>query len=519
MSLKRNTIANYLGQGWTALMGLAFVPVYIHYLGIESWGLVGFMNLLQAWLMLLDMGLTPTLAREMARFRGGAVSAGKARELLRALEVLFGAAAVFVIVIVWLSAPWIARNWINSSLPQPTLVSAITMVALVLAGRLVEQAYRGAITGLQDQVWLNVASSALATLRWAGTAAVLAWASPTVEAMFAWQGAVSLLTVAVFALRTYRLVPAAAAPTRFRLAALAEIRSFAGAMAMTTLLSLLLTQLDKLLLSKLVTLEQFGYYTLAAAVTSALGYFVAPVVMAVQPRLTELVARGDEASLTETYHAASQWVALLLVPVGLVVAMFANPILLAWTGKPELAAKAAPVLVVLASGSLLHGMMHIPYALQLAHGWPGLAVRVNIAAVAILIPALLWLIPAYGPLGAALGWLGLSAAYILVTPHLMHARLLPGEKWRWYRDAVVRPLVSGCLVVAAMQRLIAVPSDRFGVALALSLVAGSSIAFVALSLPSVRRRLQQEVQGLAVSLHGERARRWPTYPKRRTHAD
>jgi hypothetical protein len=25
--LKRNLIANYLGQGWTALMGLAFIPL------------------------------------------------------------------------------------------------------------------------------------------------------------------------------------------------------------------------------------------------------------------------------------------------------------------------------------------------------------------------------------------------------------------------------------------------------------------------------------------------------------
>lgn len=39
--LKRNLIANYLGQGWTALMGLAFIPLYIRYLGIEAYGLIG----------------------------------------------------------------------------------------------------------------------------------------------------------------------------------------------------------------------------------------------------------------------------------------------------------------------------------------------------------------------------------------------------------------------------------------------------------------------------------------------
>ena len=48
--LKRNLIANYLGQGWTALMGLAFIPLYIKYLGIEAYGLIGIFALLQGWL-------------------------------------------------------------------------------------------------------------------------------------------------------------------------------------------------------------------------------------------------------------------------------------------------------------------------------------------------------------------------------------------------------------------------------------------------------------------------------------
>ena len=64
-------IANYLGQGWAALMGIAFVPLYVKVLGVESYGLVGVFAVLQASLMLLDLGLTPTLSREMARLRTG----------------------------------------------------------------------------------------------------------------------------------------------------------------------------------------------------------------------------------------------------------------------------------------------------------------------------------------------------------------------------------------------------------------------------------------------------------------
>ena len=80
-------------------MGLAFIPLYIRFLGIEAYGLIGLFALLQAWLSLLDMGLTPTLGREMARFTGGSRSAESIRDLLRSIEfialaiALVGAAA------------------------------------------------------------------------------------------------------------------------------------------------------------------------------------------------------------------------------------------------------------------------------------------------------------------------------------------------------------------------------------------------------------------------------------------
>jgi cephalosporin hydroxylase len=43
---------------------------------------------LQAWLRLLDMGLTPTMSREMARFTGGSHTVGSIRDLLRSIEAV-----------------------------------------------------------------------------------------------------------------------------------------------------------------------------------------------------------------------------------------------------------------------------------------------------------------------------------------------------------------------------------------------------------------------------------------------
>ncbi|MGH8552477.1 MAG: lipopolysaccharide biosynthesis protein, partial [Methylococcales bacterium] len=176
MSLKKNTIANYLGQGWTALMGLAFVPIYIQFLGVEAWGLVGFMSMMQAWLTLLDMGLAPTLLREMARFQAAEHCAQSIRNLLRSFELIYAVIAMTIVASLWFIAPWFAVHWIQSAhLSEPVVARAIGIMGVVLAARMMEQAYRGAIQGAQRQVWLNAAQSLLATLRWAGAVGVLAW--------------------------------------------------------------------------------------------------------------------------------------------------------------------------------------------------------------------------------------------------------------------------------------------------------------------------------------------------------
>lgn len=490
MLLRRNVIANYLGQGWTALMGLAFIPVYIHYLGVEAWGLVGFMSLLQAWLTLLDMGLTPTLSREMARFQAGTHTAQSIRDLLRSLEVVYGGVAMLVVCAMWLMAPWVTLHWLNTTKLATGLVTqVISIIGLVLAARMTEQVYRGAIQGLQKQVWLNSALSLLATLRWVGVVGILAWVSPSIQLFFLWQGLVSILTVVILSRRTYLWLPPGKRTARFDIYTLVRIRRYAGGMAVTTFLALMLTQVDKLLLSKLVSLEDFGYYILAASVAASLSFLISPITMAVFPHLTELVARSDQKMLVETYHRTSQWLAAILIPVALVMAVFAEPLLYVWTGDTALTQKAAPLLSLLVLGTLFNGFMHVPYNTQLAHGWTGLAVRINIVAVIFIVPGILWAVPRFGAIGAAWAWLVLNLGYVLLGIHFMHKTILPGEKWRWYWETVFKPLFTGSIVLLVLWRCIVLPEGRVLMAVVLAGMALLMLVVMILTVSASREYL------------------------------
>lgn len=445
-ALKRNLVANVGGRVWAGLVGLAFIPLYIRYLGIEAYGLIGFFTVMQAWLVLLDMGMTPTLTREMARFTSGAHTPQSIRALLRSLECVVITLGVVTGFVIWAASGWLASDWLRAErLPVGTVAQAIAIMGGVAVLRLIEGIYRGALLGLQKQVFFNVAYALIETVRAAGAVAVLAWLSPSIEAYFAWQGLVSLAAVGVFAAVTYGHLPGADLPAGFLRQALGSIRQFLTGMMAYMFLAVLQTQIDKIFLSRLLSLEEFGYYSLAAALAAALIVLINPITQAFFPRLSELVARSEQRQLVRSYHVAAQLATVFAAPAALILVFFGRDLLFLWSGDRTLAEEVAPVLALLAAGTLLNCLMHVPFITQFAYGRIDITVKTNLVAVAVLLPAVYLASLRYGAMGAACAWVAINAGYVLVGMPYMYRRLLTDERRAWYRDDVIFPLSAASL--------------------------------------------------------------------------
>lgn len=490
MSLKKNVIANYFGQGWAALMGLAFIPLYIKYLGIEAYGLIGIFAMLQAWLTLLDMGMTPTLGREMARFTGGGHDAQSIRNLLRSIVTIGLCIALIVFLGVWTGSTWIATNWVNAGkLPVPVVAQAFTVMGLVTALRFIEGIYRSAVVGLQRQVILNAATIILETLRGLGAVGILVFISPTIGAFFIWQGLLSLATLAIFAWIVYSSLPKSPRPASFSVDSLQSVWRFASGMLLITVLALLLTQVDKILLSRLLTLEAFGYYSLAFVVSNAIYRLAGPVTQAIFPHFAALEARGDQTGLILAYHKGAQLVTVLMGPAAIVLMVYPDVILGLWTRNMGLTEKVAPLLAVLSAGVLLNGLMQIPSLLQLAHNWTSLTVKVNAIAVCVIVPAIIGSVSKYGAIGAAWTWVALNTGYVLIQIPLIHRRILRTEKWRWYFQDVAVPLVAASIAALLLRQSWPAGMGNWGQVTALMLSSGLTMMASVLAAPLVREQL------------------------------
>jgi O-antigen/teichoic acid export membrane protein len=488
--LKRNLIANFIGQGWAIIMGLAFIPLYIKYLGIEAYGLIGMFGVLQACLSLLDMGMTPTLGREMARYTGGSHSTESIRDLLRSIEMIVVGLAALIFVGVALGANWIATHWVNAeSLSIELVAQAFVIMGLVTALRFVEGIYRSAIIGLQRQVLFNVVNSIMATLRGLGAVGILGWVSPTIEAFFLWQGLVSIATLTILAVTTYQCLSSGDRNGRFSIAALRSVWVFTRGMVGISFLTIVLTQLDKILLSKLLPLNDFGFYMLAAMIAGSVTILVAPITQAFYPKFCEQYARGDKAALSISFHKGAQLVTVIAGSAAIVLILLAEIFLRLWTQDDELTARVSILLRLLTAGYLLNALMWVPYQMQLAHGWTALTVKVNVVTVALVVPGLMWAAPRYGAVGAAWVWLALNAGYFFIAAHFMFRRILIEDKRLWYWQDVIIPLLTSACALSVIKKMWVKPDNLLIEASIFLLASFVAIVISALSAPLIRQEI------------------------------
>ncbi len=451
-TISRNIVANFVGVAWTGLMGPALVPVYIRFMGIEAYGLVGILTTLQAVFTLLDLGLSTTLNRELARLSLCDDRAEETRDLVRTVEFLYWSVAALIALILALATPLLATHWIHAQNLSPGIIrQAFVIMGLILAIQFPFALYSGGLMGLQRQVLLNGIAVVIATARGLGSILLLWLVAPTIEVFFAWQLAMTLLQTGLSAIFLWRSLPHTTTRPRFRPSLLRATWRFAAGLIGISIFALLLMQGDKILLSRLLALDEFGYYALAAVVASGLYIVVLPVFSAVFPRFSQLIASDDEPSLRALYHNSCQIVSVTLLPVAVIVALFAPEILRVWTRNPVVVQHAHLLVSLLVIGSALNGLLTLPYALQLAAGWTKLAFYQNAIAVTLLMPLLFWATHRYGAVGAAAIWITVNAGAVLFSIQVMHTRLLRGEQCRWYTRDVGLPLV-GPLAVALLGR-------------------------------------------------------------------
>lgn len=493
MSLKANIAANYASQIYTTLIGIVLVPLYLRYMGSEAYGLVGFFAMLQAWFNLLDLGLTPTIARESARFKGGAIAALDYRRLYRSLGLVFLVIAVAGGALLFALADTIARHWLNlGHLPPGEVVTAVQIMAVSVALRWMGGLYRGVVSGSERLVWLGGFNALVATLRFVGVLGSM-WVWGFTPAVFFWhQLAVAALEMLVLLWMCHALLPRPelTAAIGWSMKPIRPLLRFSLSIAVTSSVWVLVTQTDKLLLSGILPLAEFGYFSSAVLVAGGITLLTGPISSSIMPRMARLHAEQNGTEVRRIYDSATQLVAITAGTAATTMAWCAEPLMYAWTGSREISDNTADVLRLYAVGNGLLAISAFPFYLQYARGGLRHHFIGNCAMGLLLVPTVIYAASSFGAVGAGWAWVAVNLLYLVLWVAYTHAQLEPGLHLRWLRDNVLAVILPAQLVAALLSLIRFDSADRtvallqagaFGMGTLLASVAGSSDARRAIS--------------------------------------
>ncbi|MDH5765400.1 MAG: oligosaccharide flippase family protein [Gammaproteobacteria bacterium] len=455
LSLRRNIAANYASQVYVALIGILMLPIYIKYMGAEAYGLIGFFTMMQAWFNLLDLGLTPTIGRETARYRAGFADVLSFRRLYRALSAIFILIAMIGGTGLLVLSSTIAKDWLNTEeLSLNEIQIAVQIMAISVALRWMCGLFRGVITGSERLVWLGGFNAFVASLRFIGVLAVMWWFGFTPFVFFSYQLVIAIIEIAGLWLKSTYLILSQAPisePIGWSLNPVRPLIKFSLTIAFTASVWVMVTQTDKLILSSILPLSEYGFFTLSVLVANGIMLLSGPISNAIMPRLAKLEAEGNRKEVIQVYRQSTRLVTVIAGSAAATLAFCAEPLLWAWTGDFALARKSAPILTLYAIGNGALAVAAFPYYLQYARGDLRLHFIGHLLLLLILIPSIVLAANFYGAIGAGYVWVVVNLLYLFVWVAIMHRKLEPGLHWKWlFNDVLMIGLPIGVLGIVVL---------------------------------------------------------------------
>lgn len=398
--MKRNILANLFGRFWSILSSFLFIPLYIKCLGFDSYSVISFTLMISGIMAILDGGLTATLSREFARKDTSDLDKKK---IFNTLETCYLIVVAICIIIIFFSASFVANHWVTvKNFSSEQIAFFLKIISFEIGFQLLFRFYSGGLLGLEKQVEANVYQVGWGIMRNALVFIPLLF-YPTLEVFFIWQAVSSFVFTLLIKIGLQKKMHEKALSFSFKIdkSILNNVGKFAGGMLLIAIVSALNTQLDKITISKALSLENLGYYTLAVSLSQGLIILVNPISTALLPRFTAYYSFKEKDQASNLFASSSLLISVFIFSIMVTMAFFAKDLLWIWTGNSDVANKAYQVVPIVLFSYCMIALQMLPYNIAIANGSTKINNILGIASLIITIPGYLMLTKKYGMIGAA----------------------------------------------------------------------------------------------------------------------
>ena len=240
---------------------------------------------------------------------------------------------------------------------------------------------------------------------------------------------------------------------------------FGGWMTVSNVLGPLMVTFDRFLIGSVISIAAVAYYSIPYEVVTKL-WLISTALVGVLFPVFSATNFADRARLAFLYESGVKYIFVVLLPVTLLLVIFAPEGLSVWLGS-DFAHNSAPVARLLAVAVLVNSMAHVPFAHLQSVGRPDVTAKFHLIELPIYIAMLFFLARSFGIEGVAIAWL----LRVLIDTFLLFwfsSRLLPECRFILTRLPL---MMGGALAISLAAALIA--------GLAIKVIAACAIFFVA----------------------------------------
>lgn len=448
-SIIKNTVANVAAKIWAFLSLYLFVPIWIHFLGVEGYGVISFYTVLMSLMLFADAGLTATLTREFAR---GDVDDQYRRDLLRTIEIIYIGIALILFITLFLLSDVLVNNFLKSSMySHSELRFCVRLMALTMSLQFMFSMYCGGLFGLQKQVIANVIVVSHSIARSALVVLPLL-VSNTIQTFFIWQLISIIVALIVVRNCLVKSISATDGTFNYRPEYLKLVWKFALGMMLMGFISALNTQLDKLVTGNVLSLENLGYYSLASTIGFAVISITQPIGVAVYPELTRLSSNNKD-KMGDLLLVFTYIITTLSVAIGMTLFFYIEEFTFLWTRDSEIVSMTKTPARLLIIGNILQTLQLAPYYLALANGHTKTNVRLGLLMLLFMVPSVYYFTKEWGLEGTAIPFLILNIVATIYLTLIIFRKFFSNRIKEWL-GFVIKPLMINMFIISSFYFLL-----------------------------------------------------------------
>ncbi len=411
----KNIAANYLGVAAASLAPVLALPWYVSLLGAKYWGLASFVWVLQALLGLVNAGLAQAIIREVSSFAADQQSgARRIASVLYGFERIYWGFSLLVGLLVAGLSGSIVSGWLTlGDIPVATGREVIYAASVIFVVQFPVSIYRSVLFGSGQQVKQNMVVSAFSVLRHVGAVFALIYVQGSIEVYLAWNVVTILIETAVTAWLSWKTVGIARTELTWDSAEMRKVLAITASLSVSVLVGVMCLQVDKLVLSWSLPVEQFGYYMIASTVSVGVLQVFTPITSAWLPRVVQMHER--RAALWKLNLRLLGAMLALVVAGALIFMLAGKEILALWLRNEAVVAVVFPVLSILLVGTAMNAIYSVGYMNWVVTRAHMKILTVNATGLVMSAALLPTLIAHFQLAGAALGWLIINLAGMMLS--------------------------------------------------------------------------------------------------------